>query len=78
MPARLPLPVVSVGNVTWGGSGKTPMAEHLARRSAALGMPPLVLTRVRGPAGIVRLRVRNQGWGLGFKVSRVALGGVAF
>jgi tetraacyldisaccharide 4'-kinase len=41
--ARLPIPVVSVGNLHWGGSGKTPLvaaiAEHLrdgARRVAIL------------------------------------------
>jgi tetraacyldisaccharide 4'-kinase len=47
-PRRLPVPVVSVGNVTWGGSGKTPLTEHLARRCLALGAPPLVLTRGYG------------------------------
>jgi tetraacyldisaccharide-1-P 4'-kinase len=45
---RLPLPVVSVGNVTWGGSGKTPLAEHLARRCLARGAAPLLLTRGYG------------------------------
>lgn len=31
-PARLPRPVVSVGNITTGGTGKTPMVCELARR----------------------------------------------
>ena len=45
MPRRLPLPVLSVGGVTWGGAGKTPLTEHLARRCAAMGATPLLLTR---------------------------------
>jgi tetraacyldisaccharide 4'-kinase len=45
---RLPLPVVSVGNVTWGGTGKTPLVEHLARRCLARGATPLLLTRGYG------------------------------
>jgi tetraacyldisaccharide 4'-kinase len=47
---RLPLPVLSVGNATWGGSGKTPLTEHLARRCLALGATPLILTRGYGCA----------------------------
>lgn len=39
------MPVVSVGNVTWGGSGKTPMTLLLAQRCLALGVAPIVLTR---------------------------------
>ena len=41
----VPAPVVSVGNVTWGGSGKTPMAELVAREMAAAGATPAVLSR---------------------------------
>ena len=28
---RLPSPVISVGNAVWGGTGKTPMVEYVAR-----------------------------------------------
>ncbi len=43
--ARLPIPVISVGNLTWGGSGKTPLVEYLARRIAERGKKPLILMR---------------------------------
>ena len=43
----LPVPVVSVGNLTWGGNGKTPMVEFLARSFHRLGVSPLILTRVK-------------------------------
>ncbi len=41
----LPRPVVCVGNLTIGGSGKTPMVEWLARGLARRGLRPAVLTR---------------------------------
>ena len=44
---RLAVPVISVGNLTWGGNGKTPMVEFIARFLAGSGIPPLILTRVR-------------------------------
>lgn len=44
---RLAVPVISVGNLTWGGNGKTPMVEFIARFLADSGIPPLILTRVR-------------------------------
>uniref|UniRef100_A0A2N9HJV3 tetraacyldisaccharide 4'-kinase n=1 Tax=Fagus sylvatica TaxID=28930 RepID=A0A2N9HJV3_FAGSY len=42
---RLPVPVISVGNLTWGGNGKTPMVEFIARWLAESGISPLILTR---------------------------------
>ncbi len=42
---RLPFPVVSVGNLTWGGTGKTPLVEFLARKICAFHKAPLILTR---------------------------------
>lgn len=43
---RLPVPVISVGNLTWGGNGKTPMVEFIARFLLEAGISPLILTRV--------------------------------
>ncbi|KAF3453448.1 hypothetical protein FNV43_RR03888 [Rhamnella rubrinervis] len=42
---RLPVPVISVGNLTWGGNGKTPMVEFVALCLADSGISPLILTR---------------------------------
>ncbi|MBP2647730.1 MAG: Tetraacyldisaccharide 4-kinase, partial [Gemmatimonadetes bacterium] len=44
----LPLPTVSVGNLTVGGSGKTPIAIWIARHYAARGLRPGILLRGYG------------------------------
>jgi tetraacyldisaccharide 4'-kinase len=41
----LPVPVVSVGGITVGGSGKTPFTNYLAGRLRAEGYFPAILTR---------------------------------
>jgi tetraacyldisaccharide 4'-kinase len=43
--ARAPLPVISIGNLTAGGAGKTPLVLHLAERLVRAGVPVGVLTR---------------------------------
>jgi tetraacyldisaccharide 4'-kinase len=42
---RLTQPVISVGNLRVGGSGKTPVVQHIAQLLAARGERPAVLTR---------------------------------
>jgi tetraacyldisaccharide 4'-kinase len=42
---RLKTPVVSIGAITMGGAGKTPMALHLAKRLREMGWNPAILTR---------------------------------
>lgn len=42
---RLDTRVVSIGGLTMGGSGKTPMVEHIARRLCEAGKNPAILTR---------------------------------
>ena len=51
---RLPVPVISIGNITTGGTGKTPAVIALAMEARARGFRPCVLTRgyggrLRGP-----------------------------
>lgn len=47
-PARLSCPVVSVGNLTWGGTGKTPLTAHLAQALHARGVRVAILVRGYG------------------------------
>ncbi len=42
---RLPGPVISVGNITMGGSGKTPLVVYIAQMLASRGFRPVILTR---------------------------------
>lgn len=39
------LPVICIGNVTVGGSGKTPFVQFLAERLKRIGYSPVILTR---------------------------------
>lgn len=45
---KLPLAVVSVGNLTWGGTGKTPLVEMIARKFAERSKRVLILRRGYG------------------------------
>ena len=45
MRTRLAFPVISIGNLTWGGTGKTPLVEAVVRKVLAAHKTPLVLTR---------------------------------
>lgn len=42
---RLTAPVISIGNLTVGGSGKTPLAAEIARTLLAMGERPSILSR---------------------------------
>ena len=46
--AKLPKPVISVGNITVGGTGKTPLVEWVARTLAGSGKKVCILTRGYG------------------------------
>lgn len=51
---RLGVPVISIGNLTIGGAGKTPMVIYLARMLSAQNMRPVILTRGYMPQGSLR------------------------
>jgi tetraacyldisaccharide 4'-kinase len=42
---RLAAPVISIGNLTVGGSGKTPLAAEIARKLIEMGERPSILSR---------------------------------
>ncbi|MBU3758860.1 MAG: tetraacyldisaccharide 4'-kinase [Candidatus Omnitrophica bacterium] len=42
---RLKFPVISVGNLTWGGTGKTPLVEYIVRLISDAQKTPLILSR---------------------------------
>jgi 3-deoxy-D-manno-octulosonic-acid transferase len=42
---RLSTPVISVGGISMGGAGKTPMVDHLTERLSERGYHPAILTR---------------------------------
>ncbi len=58
-----PIPVISVGNITLGGTGKTPVVERLSKRLKEAGFNPGIATRgykrKRGGTFIVDIEADN-------------------
>ena len=65
-PKRLPRPVVSVGNISMGGAGKTPAVIAIGRHLIDRGYRVAVLTRGYGRSGTAQglmTAVDPQSWG---------------
>lgn len=58
--ARTDVPVISVGNLTTGGTGKTPMVVHLCEELLSRGLLPGVLARGYGRAPGAELNDEGQ------------------
>ncbi|GGP21411.1 tetraacyldisaccharide 4'-kinase [Silvimonas iriomotensis] len=50
--ARLPVPTIVIGNITAGGSGKTPLTIYLAQALLAAGFKPGIISRGYGGAAL--------------------------
>lgn len=60
--ARAPLPVISVGGIEAGGTGKTPLALELARIAVRSGFRPAILSRGYGARSVGGRSGRNAVW----------------
>jgi tetraacyldisaccharide 4'-kinase len=70
--ARLKVPVISVGNLTWGGTGKTPFVIEICGRIGALGLKPAVLLRGYGADESRQLAAALPGVPIGVGADRAA------
>lgn len=62
---RLPYPVISIGNMTVGGTGKTPATIAIAEEAKKRGLQPIILTRgyrgkEKGPCFVNASSVESQ------------------
>ncbi|MBI4847848.1 MAG: tetraacyldisaccharide 4'-kinase [Nitrospirae bacterium] len=79
-PGRLPAKVISVGNITLGGTGKTPAVIAIAEEAIKRGLMPCILTRgykgkVKGPCFVQATEHRAQNTDIP-PLTRGGIGGV--
>ncbi|OGQ98889.1 MAG: tetraacyldisaccharide 4'-kinase [Deltaproteobacteria bacterium RIFOXYD12_FULL_55_16] len=58
---RLPVPVISVGNLTLGGTGKTPMVRYLTRLLLDRGLRPGIVSRGYGGKAAGKVNIVSDG-----------------
>lgn len=58
---RMAIPVISVGNLTMGGSGKTPVVQYIARFLQDNGRRPAVISRGYGGSARGRVNLVSDG-----------------
>lgn len=68
---RLERPVISVGNITLGGAGKTPFVIYTAQTLLKLGITPVVLSRGYGRRLPNELHILPPGSELAFPASKL-------
>ncbi|MGD9949553.1 MAG: tetraacyldisaccharide 4'-kinase [Desulfobulbus sp.] len=55
------VPVISIGNLTMGGSGKTPMVQYLARELQKNGYHPAIISRGYGGKATGKVNIVSDG-----------------